>query len=232
MTRWFFPSGWTSLSRLSTRWDDVCQLVGAQFSEVGTYCWWFRNPAPVEVGSLSHYLRGFVHPRWWSPDFWTINTMWRLEIDLIIGCFSPRIPLTTRIVIFLRSGIPRKKPWFATGILGGGHTQDIHCINLYSTVTQSICRQRTFWFCSRSSIQKKKPILKLLWLCCWFPFFFGKCTSLILFKQEIEKQKGTSRWIYWTRPPQKSQAWKAWKIIFLFGAWLHKGKTITFMRCM
>ena len=22
-----------------------------------------RNPAPVEVGSLSHYLQGFVHPR-------------------------------------------------------------------------------------------------------------------------------------------------------------------------
>ena len=23
-----------------------------------------RNRAPVEVGSLSHYLQGFVHPRW------------------------------------------------------------------------------------------------------------------------------------------------------------------------
>ena len=22
------------------------------------------NPAPVEVGSLSHHLQGFVHPRW------------------------------------------------------------------------------------------------------------------------------------------------------------------------
>ena len=31
------------------------------------YCWWFRNPAlkPVEVGSSSHYLHGFVHPRRW-----------------------------------------------------------------------------------------------------------------------------------------------------------------------
>ena len=25
------------------------------------YCWWFRTPAPVEVGSLSHYLQGFTH---------------------------------------------------------------------------------------------------------------------------------------------------------------------------
>ena len=23
-----------------------------------------RNPAPVEVGSLSHYLQDFIHPRW------------------------------------------------------------------------------------------------------------------------------------------------------------------------
>jgi len=22
------------------------------------------RPAPVEVGSLSHYLQGFIHPRW------------------------------------------------------------------------------------------------------------------------------------------------------------------------
>ena len=29
-----------------------------------SYCWWFRNHAkPVEVGSLSHYLKGFLHPR-------------------------------------------------------------------------------------------------------------------------------------------------------------------------
>ena len=24
------------------------------------------NPAPVEVGSLSHHLQGFIHPRWFS----------------------------------------------------------------------------------------------------------------------------------------------------------------------
>ena len=28
-----------------------------------------RNPAPVEVGSLSHYLQGFIHPRWFSAGF-------------------------------------------------------------------------------------------------------------------------------------------------------------------
>ena len=27
-----------------------------------TYCWWFRNPAPLEVGSFSHYLQGNLVP--------------------------------------------------------------------------------------------------------------------------------------------------------------------------
>ena len=27
------------------------------------------------IGSLSHYLQGFVHPRWWSLDSWTINSI-------------------------------------------------------------------------------------------------------------------------------------------------------------
>ena len=26
-----------------------------------TYCWWFRNPAPVEVGSLSHSFQGVFY---------------------------------------------------------------------------------------------------------------------------------------------------------------------------
>ncbi len=30
-----------------------------------SYCWWFRNPAPVEVSSLSYYLQGFIHLRWY-----------------------------------------------------------------------------------------------------------------------------------------------------------------------
>ena len=50
------------------------------------YCWWFKNPAPVEVGSLSHYLQGFLHTRWWSPDFWTING--RVAVVLEVGRFA------------------------------------------------------------------------------------------------------------------------------------------------
>ena len=41
---------------------------------VGKYCWWFRNPVnQLRLVVLSHCLQGFIHPRWWSPDFGTIN---------------------------------------------------------------------------------------------------------------------------------------------------------------
>ena len=33
-----------------------------------------KSGEPVEVGCLSHDLQGFIHPRWWSPDFWTIKS--------------------------------------------------------------------------------------------------------------------------------------------------------------
>ena len=54
--------------RMDPRWNSC---------ETRWYCWWFRNPvnSPVEVGSFPHYLQGFIHPRWWSPDFWTINSV-------------------------------------------------------------------------------------------------------------------------------------------------------------
>ena len=29
-----------------------------------TYCWWKKCCWPVEVGTLSHCLQGFIHPRW------------------------------------------------------------------------------------------------------------------------------------------------------------------------
>ena len=29
----------------------------------GKYCWWPRSCRKVEVGSFSHYLQGFIHPR-------------------------------------------------------------------------------------------------------------------------------------------------------------------------
>ena len=41
-----------------------------------------RNSAPVEVGSFSHYLQGFVHPRWLFRISSINSTTW---LDLIWG---------------------------------------------------------------------------------------------------------------------------------------------------
>ena len=47
---------------------------------IQTYCLWKQILAPVEVGSLSHYLRGgVVHPTGGCLDFWTINSI--IEIN-------------------------------------------------------------------------------------------------------------------------------------------------------
>ncbi len=56
------------------------------------YCWCFRNPATVEVGSLSHYLEGFIHSRWWSPDFfhqqyWETVLQKRDDVFCLVGSY-------------------------------------------------------------------------------------------------------------------------------------------------
>ena len=44
--------------RFRPRTDDAVDVSDTPTTVDG------RNPAPVEVGSLSHYLQGFIHPRW------------------------------------------------------------------------------------------------------------------------------------------------------------------------
>ena len=39
------------------------------------YCWWFRKPAPIEVGSLPHYLKGFIRPKGGDRRISSINSI-------------------------------------------------------------------------------------------------------------------------------------------------------------
>ena len=39
------------------------------------------NPAPVEVGSLSHYLQVLYIPGGWPWDFWTVHYVWEYIIS-------------------------------------------------------------------------------------------------------------------------------------------------------
>ncbi len=39
------------------------------------YCWWFRNPATVDMVNIPSFTTGFIHPRWFSrQNFSTINS--------------------------------------------------------------------------------------------------------------------------------------------------------------
>ena len=73
---WMFdtytPVNWHSNGKW-TLWRCISLLKMGIFY---CYCWWFRNPAPFEAGSLSCYLRGFIYiPSGWPWDFWTINSI-------------------------------------------------------------------------------------------------------------------------------------------------------------
>ena len=45
-------------------------------------CWWKKSGEPAEVGSLFHYLQGFIHNRWLLLDFFhqpydSLNGDWK-----------------------------------------------------------------------------------------------------------------------------------------------------------
>ena len=42
---------------------DSCQDDHSTIFLTDRYCWWLKSCEPVEVGSLSHYLQGSIHPR-------------------------------------------------------------------------------------------------------------------------------------------------------------------------
>ena len=57
-----------SFDELTRRWfQTICSLILTQMSNTVDG----NNPAPVEVGSLTHYLQGFIYARWCriSGDF-------------------------------------------------------------------------------------------------------------------------------------------------------------------
>ena len=55
----FSPNFFTGFWGLLCRW-----LAGSEVGEMIRHTVDGWNPAPVEVGSLSHYLQGFIYPNW------------------------------------------------------------------------------------------------------------------------------------------------------------------------
>ena len=53
-----------------------------------------RNPAPVEVGSLSRYLQGILHPRWCRIS--SINSIIDLQLVNMVPTKSPLREMSSR----------------------------------------------------------------------------------------------------------------------------------------
>ena len=53
------------------------------------------NLAPNEVGSLSHHLQGFIHPRWCRISFINSMTMYDHILTSKGCCFHPSKNLAT-----------------------------------------------------------------------------------------------------------------------------------------
>ena len=70
-----------------------------------TYCWWKKSCTSWGKGSFSHYLQGFLDPRWWTPDFfhqpyhsWRIVKLsWITSFSLELGGREKDSPRTCRI---------------------------------------------------------------------------------------------------------------------------------------
>ena len=70
--------GARSWKLLSIRYSPLKSFLIALNGELPWF-WWLiqtvdeRNFLHQLIATLSHHLQGFIHPRWWSSDFWTIN---------------------------------------------------------------------------------------------------------------------------------------------------------------
>ena len=52
-----------------------------------------RNPAPVEVGSLSNYLQGFLHPRW----LFGISSIITYHLSNVFPSWTHQLPSPPRL---------------------------------------------------------------------------------------------------------------------------------------
>ena len=79
---------------ISTRKKKTCGVIGCWKSKGGKVVTVHgRNPAPVEVGSFSHYLQGFIHSRWCKISSINSTTPGRLTWRLLENhheCFDRR----------------------------------------------------------------------------------------------------------------------------------------------
>ena len=72
-----FPRSLLSTKTLTVSWLDLL-IINSTFAslhpqQLTRICCWKKSGKPIEVGSLSRYLKGFIHPKWCSIS--SINSL-------------------------------------------------------------------------------------------------------------------------------------------------------------
>ena len=76
--------------------EKLCSSVSVVCSQGSQYCWWFRNPALVEVGNLSNYLRGFIFLYILGGALFGVFRIWRY-----MNGFPTKFWLKRALVVFI-----------------------------------------------------------------------------------------------------------------------------------
>ena len=86
--------------------ERIRSVVRARLS-LGQTCWWkkWRSSWGWWSIRLSHYLQGFMHPRWLSPDFWTINSILNRYLNTVdsrraIVIITPRMMTILILIVY------------------------------------------------------------------------------------------------------------------------------------
>jgi len=72
-----------ALGVVSLRIFAAGTVLAMMYLELCNYCWWQPEirQSPVEVGSLSHYLQGFIHSNWLA-GFLSSTVVRGLHVDV------------------------------------------------------------------------------------------------------------------------------------------------------
>lgn len=78
-----------------------------------TYSWWFRNPAAADMVNIpyaiSHYLQGFINPRWlWMGFLVAINSTFSQSWLVKIGWKTSGFTISSAEAFHGRKGVHRR----------------------------------------------------------------------------------------------------------------------------
>ena len=116
-------------------------------SPKSSYCWWFRNPAPVE-GTVVYPIKipGLKRtiPKWWPPDFFHQQFYWKTSI-LESGRFHRLVPSSATVIACAEKGVHQSQMMGAETALVLNKLHQLHSTRNHEHVMSNCCSELYFW---------------------------------------------------------------------------------------